>query len=166
MSAFWWTTLFLSVDSFVMAAALSPLIRSPASRWCLASLFGLCDGLAVLVGSALSSTNLSLHLSERAVPCIAVVYGLYYLIAAQWDRFCKHPRLVWLLPPLMSLDNLAYGAGVQTVAGGALVLAVASLTLAALGFYLGSLVRFASERAREMAAGVGLLTAGLILSLV
>jgi putative Mn2+ efflux pump MntP len=70
----------------------------------------------------------------------------------------------------MSLDNLAYGTSIGPVTVGvfaqALVLAAASLTLAILGLCLGSLVRFASIRASELAAGVALLAAGLVLSLV
>jgi putative Mn2+ efflux pump MntP len=164
------TAFLLSVDSFVVAVALSPIIRSPVSRCRLASLFGVCDGVAVLVGSALSYSAPSLHIDERVVPLFVVVFGLYCLVAAQWKQFRTHPRLVGILPVLMSLDNLAYGAGIGQLPGGvfaqALVLAAASLALTALGLYLGNLVRFASARTSAFAAGIALLAAGLVLSLV
>ena len=170
MSSFLLTAFLLSLDSFVVAVALSPLIRSPVSRWRLALLFGVCDGLAVLVGSALSHTAPSLHTNERVVPFFVVVFGLYCLVAAQWKRLRTHPRLVCILPALMSLDNLAYGAGIGPVIGSifaqALALAATSLALAAIGLYIGSFVRFASARASEVAAGIGLLAAGLVLLLV
>jgi len=169
MGAFLFTAFILGLDSFVVAVALSPLIRSPASRCRLASLFGICDGLAVVAGSALGAAGLGLHIGAGAVPCFAIVFGVYCLIAAQWQRFRVHPRLVWLLPPLMSLDNLAFGAGAGSLSAGtiaqAVALGAASLILAALGLFLGSLVRFASERASQFAAGAALLAAGLILSL-
>jgi hypothetical protein len=61
MNSFLLTALLLSLDSFIVSVALSPLFRSPVWRWRLAAMFGVCDGLAVLVGSALSYTGLSLH---------------------------------------------------------------------------------------------------------
>jgi putative Mn2+ efflux pump MntP len=170
MSSFLLTAFFLSLDSFVVSVALSPLINSPVSRWRLASLFGICDGLAVLVGSAMSQSAPGLHVDERVVPSFVVVIGLYCLVAAQWKQFRAHPGLVGILPVLMSLDNLAYGAGIGQLTAGvfaqALALALASLTLAAMGLYIGSYVRFASARASELATGVGLLAAGLVLLLV
>jgi len=170
MSSFLLAAFLLSLDSFVVAVALSPLINSPVSRWRLASLFGVCDGLAVIVGSALSQSVSGLHINERVVPFFVVVFGLYCLVAAQWKQFRAHPRLVWILPMLMSLDNLAYGAGIGELTGSvftqALALAATSLALAAIGLYIGSFVRFASARASELAAGIALSAAGLVLLLV
>jgi putative Mn2+ efflux pump MntP len=168
MSSFLLTALLLSLDSFVVAVALSPLIKSPVSRWRLASLFGVCDGLAVLVGSALGHSVPGLHINERVVPFFVVVFGLYWLVAAQWKQFRAHPRLVFILPALMSLDNLAYGAGIGQLTGSvftqAIALAAASMALAALGLYIGSFIRFASARASEL--GIALLAAGFVLLLV
>jgi manganese efflux pump family protein len=170
MSSFLLTAFVLSLDSFIVAVALSPLIRSPASRWRLATLFGICDGLAVLVGSGLNSSALSFHVPERVVAFFIIVFGVYFLVAAQWNQFRVRPRLVYILPVLMSVDNLAYGAGLGQVTGAvlaqALGLGAASLALAALGLYLGSFVRFASARTCQVAAGFALLTAGLVLSLI
>src|SRR5260221_635693 len=90
--AFLFTAFILCLDSFVVAVALSPWIQSPASRWRLASLFGICDGLAVVAGSALGAAGLGLHIGAGAVPCFAIVFGVYCLIAAQWQRFRIHPR--------------------------------------------------------------------------
>jgi putative Mn2+ efflux pump MntP len=170
MSSLLLTALLLSLDSFVVAVALSPLIQSSVWRWRLAAMFGVCDGLAVLVGSALSYSASSLHINERAVPFFVGVFGLYCLVAAQWKQFRADPRLVGILPVLMSLDNLAYGAGIGQLTGSvfaqALALAAASMALAALGLYLGSFVRFATARASEVAAGIALLAAELVLLLV
>jgi putative Mn2+ efflux pump MntP len=170
MSPLLLTALFLSLDSFVVSIALSPLINSPVSRWRLASLFGICDGLAVLVGSALSQSAPGLHINERVVPFFVAVIGLYCLVAAQWKQIRANPGLVGILPFLMSLDNLAYGAGIgkltASVFAQALALAAASLALAAMGLYIGSFVRFASARASELATGIGLLAAGFVLFVV
>jgi hydrogenase/urease accessory protein HupE len=88
----------LALDSFIVAVALSPLIRSPASRWHLATLFGICDGLAVLVGSGLNSNALSFHIPERAIAFFIIVFGVYFLVAAQWNQFRVRPRLVYIYP--------------------------------------------------------------------
>jgi putative Mn2+ efflux pump MntP len=169
MSAFLLTAFLLSLDSFIVSVALSPLIKSPFSRWQLASLFGICDGLAFLVGSALSQNAAGLHIDGRLVPFFVVVTGLYCLVAAQWKQFRAQPGLVGILPVLMSLDNLTYGAGVGQLTASvfvqALALAVVSLAMATTGLYIGSFVRFASARASEFATGVGLLAAGLLLFL-
>jgi putative Mn2+ efflux pump MntP len=104
------------------------------------------------------------------VPFFVVVIGLYCLVAAEWKQFRANPGLVGILPVLMSLDNLAYGAGIgkltASVFAQALALAAASLALAAMGLYIGSFVRFASARTSELATGIGLLAAGLVLLLV
>jgi hypothetical protein len=48
----------------------------------------------------------------------------------------------------------------------AVALGLASMTLAAGGLFLGSLIRFAGARASHLATGVALLVTALILSLV
>lgn len=170
MGSFLFTAFVLSLDSFVLAAALSPSISTSGARWRMASLFGLCDGIAVLAGFALSQTGLVVHISETAVPFFALVYGIYFLIAAQLKHFRAHPRLVSLLPAFMSLDNLAYGMKMGPVTSGvteqAVALGLASMALAAAGLFLGSLIRFSGARASHLASGVALLVATLILSLM
>jgi putative Mn2+ efflux pump MntP len=170
MGSFVFTAFVLSVDSFVVAIALSPSIPTLGARCWMASFFGLCDGIAVLAGFFLSQIGLMLHISETAVPLCVLVYGIYFLIAAQWKHFRGHSRLVYLLPVFMSLDNLAYGMKVSQATTGvavqAVALALASATLAAGGLFLGSLVRFAGPRTSRLATGMALLMAALILSLI
>ena len=168
--SFVFTAFVLGLDSFVVATALSPSIPTSGARCWMASLFGLCDGIAVLAGFALGQTGLMLHISETAVPLFVLVYGIYFLIGAQWKHFRGHSRLVYLLPVFMSLDNLAYGMKVSQAASGvaaqAVALALASAALAAGGLFLGSLVRFAGARASRLATGMALLMAAFILSLI
>lgn len=157
--------LLLAGDSFVGAVAISPLACTTRSRWRLVGLFGLCDGLAVVLGAALASTRLDASFGSFLGPAFAIVYGLYCLAASQWNRLRAFPRLVYLLPPLLSLDNLAAAMGGQCGIRDAATLAVASAAAAAAGFYLGSLVRLATPRARQRAAGAALLCGGGILLL-
>jgi putative Mn2+ efflux pump MntP len=169
MNSYFLPAFYLSLDSFIVALAVSPLISAPRARLCFATVFGLGDGLAVLIGFALKHAGFGFHLDEKFYSLIAAVYGLYFMAAALWKQFRVHPRLVYFLPALMSLDNLTYGLGLDLgatdVGPRAFALGLASLALAALGLMLGGLVHFIGVRASQLAAGVGLLTAAVVFSL-
>jgi putative Mn2+ efflux pump MntP len=171
MDSFLFNTFVLSLDSFVVAIALSPSVSTSGARWRMALLFGLCDGIAVLAGFALSQTGLFVHISENAAPLFSLVYGIYFLIAAQWKHFRVHSSLVYLLPAFMSLDNLAYGLKISSAASPDLPLQVAalgmaSMTLASVGFFLGGLIHFTNARSSHLATGVALIAAALMLSVM
>jgi putative Mn2+ efflux pump MntP len=167
MKSFFLSAVLLSLDSLVVALALSPLLRSAAQRWRWAALFGLCDGLGVMMGFAFGEAGWGAALAHRAVPFIALSCGVYCLVAACWNKFRADPRLALALPVLMSLDNFAYGVGLDSLAGEALgravIMGLASFSLALVGLVLGGAIRFPGLRAREWSAGFALLAACLVL---
>ncbi|SPE55600.1 membrane hypothetical protein [Verrucomicrobia bacterium] len=150
----------LSLDSLIVSLALSPLVRSQAQRWRWAALFGLCDGLAVVIGFGLGAMGSGPPLAHRAVPLFILGCGIYCLVAAAWNKFRADPRLAVTLPILMSFDNFAYGMGIDPLASNltahALLLGLASFSLAMLGLSLGGLVRFPNRRTMECSAGFAL----------
>jgi putative Mn2+ efflux pump MntP len=157
----------LSIDSLVVSLALSPLVRSQVQRWRWAALFGICDGLAVLIGCAFGGAGWGPVVAHGAVPIFAFCCGVYCLVAACWNKFRANPRLALALPVLMSLDNLAYGAGVgpltSGVAGRAVVLGLSSFSLAMAGFLIGRVIRSPNLRIKEWSAGFALIAAGFVL---
>jgi len=163
-----WQMLFgaglLSLDSLVVSVALSPLLRSPRQRWFLAALFGLCDGLAVVLGVAWR-----FRLAPVIAPIFALVFGAYFLAPLFWNKFRADLRLVFILPLLLSLDNFAYGIESREIYGPvavhAVVLGLVSFALAALGLFAGSHLRFSGARASQSFAGFALFTCGLLLLL-
>lgn len=156
---------FLSLDSFVVALALSPLIPSRAQRWRLAALFGVGDGVAALIGSGLGWSSLGAAFAARAVPLFVLTHGVYCLVAAGWNRFRADPRLAFALPVLMSLDNLVYGFGAPAgdLAAPAVVLGLVSFSFAAAGLWLGGVLRAARLRRADCTAGFALIAAGFVL---
>jgi putative Mn2+ efflux pump MntP len=159
------TAFLLALDSVIVAAALSPLLRSGATRLHWAAWFGICDGLAVLIGAACGlAPGVFSHL---AGPLIVLCFGVYCLVAACWNTFRADLRLALLLPVLMSLDNLAYGASSGSPAAGllssALVCSVASFAMALAGFSLGGLVKWPDGRKAQFVSGLALLAGGATL---
>jgi putative Mn2+ efflux pump MntP len=167
MNSFLLPAVLLSLDSAVVAFALSPIItrRARQQRW--AAWFGICDGLAVTAG-ALCGVEWPL-LSHLAAPLFAVCCGVYFLVAANWNKFRADARLMAVLPVLMSLDNLAFGMALEHSPGklvsSAMVCGMASAALAMTGFILGRLVRPAGLREATQVAGLALIAAGGVLFL-
>src|SRR5262249_10956975 len=136
----------LGIDSFLVGTALGPVIRERRRRWALALAFGVCDGLALLVGFQVGPpAGVSLAWCEWAGVVAVGLYGVLVLFAAAWGRVAAADgRARWLpliLPFVMSLDNLAAGVG-HAEAGtpsAVLVLVPAALSgaLAACGLFVG-----------------------------
>jgi putative Mn2+ efflux pump MntP len=168
MMALFLNAVLLSLDSLVVSLALSPLVQCQAQRWRWATWFGLCDGIAVMIGSTMGGAGWGAPFAHRAVPVFVLCCGLYCLVAAFWNKFRADPRLALALPVLMSFDNFAYGAGIdpQTsgIAARAVFFGLASFSLAMLGLLLGGIVSFSNLRARERSAGCALTAACLVFS--
>jgi len=154
---------FLSFDSFIMSFALGSIVPSPTQRWRLAALFGVSDGLAVLVGSALGQGVWRHDVAHNIVLIYVLAYGICCLVAAQWNKFRANPRLVFAVPVLMSLDNLAYGIGAGRSSTGivesAAVLGLTSFALAMPGVLLWNVIRLPDVRIKECLAGGALVAA-------
>jgi putative Mn2+ efflux pump MntP len=96
--------------------------------------------------------------------------GVYLLTAAGWKKFQANPRTILFLPALMSLDNFAYGVGIDplncSIWQRAIILGTASFSLAMLGLFAGNFIGLPRRCAAEWSAGVALVGAGLMLFFV
>jgi putative Mn2+ efflux pump MntP len=164
------TGLLLGVDSFLVCFAVAALLERSAERRRLALAFGICDGLASLIGSVVGVDRLrsALDWSEWLGPAAVAGYGLYVLyVAWRCRRLAKDTdttgRLVFVLPICLSLDNLVIGAGSGASAASPFLVAstfgVMSGGLALLGIWVGSDLK---SRSRERAMWLG----GVLLILV
>jgi hypothetical protein len=155
----------LSFDSLIFAFVVGPLMSLRAQRWCLGALLGACDGLAVVIGSALGWNVLGCDAIHKVLPLYAVAYGICCLIATHWNSLRANPRFVFALPVLLSFDNLAYGVGAgpltSSVAGRATVIGLASFAMAILGFLLSDAIRWSNVRIKQHFTGCALVVAGL-----
>ena len=138
--------LLLGTDSLIACIAIGPIMakRSVATLSLLAVLFGVGDGLGYLLGCALH-WSFPDSLSFLAPTVIAVI-GAYWIGVAIVSRMAAKAELsekahwgVWVLPWLLSLDNITYGV-VDGVSNGASV-------------WLSAFEQFASS---AIQAGVGL----------
>jgi manganese efflux pump family protein len=161
------SALLLSLDSFIATLAIGSVMKSWLTRVHLALWFGFWDGAATFTGAWFGSGEWGHKLSHWVVPLAALLYGISFLLAATWKQFRPSPRLAFVLPFLMSFDNLAYGASVGPVTAQvverAVVLGVASFSMAILGLLPGSLIRFPSERAKQYLTGFALFAASVVL---
>jgi hypothetical protein len=137
--------LLLGVDSLIACIAVGPIMSRRMSVLVpFALLFGVGDGLGYLLGCAL-------HWSYPdgwgdLAPAVVAIIGVYWIAvalvsrkAAAAEENAKARWGVWVLPWLLSLDNITYGA-VDGVSGGA------SVWLSAFEQFLSSVIQ----------AGVGL----------
>jgi putative Mn2+ efflux pump MntP len=158
--------LILGLDSLLVSAVLAPLVATWGRRWRLAVLFGACDGLAVLIGSALAWSARADQVLKVAGTDAILAYGAYVMIVAFCGRLGAAARFVWLVPALTSFDNLAYGlatgAPERGIVAQALACGLASAALALLGLTLGSTIRFGSVRAAQSLAGSALVAIACI----
>jgi hypothetical protein len=111
----------LGLDSFIGGLLVGPVLTRWRDRLGLAALFGVCDGVASLVGGMLPHT----------FPDIpqALVYGLAVVLVGLAGRRSRS----WLLasPLVLALDNLATGApaaAVPAIAGSSGLLALVGMT--------------------------------------
>src|SRR6516162_2380363 len=112
--------LLLGLDGLIVAAALGPTRLGPRYRLALAGCFGLCDGLAVLLGAAVRDGWLAQAVGAvgGVGPLAVGSYGLCVLLLGWRSRAAAdsigRPAGRWLLfglPVCLSLDNLVAGAG-------------------------------------------------------
>jgi hypothetical protein len=98
--------LLLGLDSLIVCLAIGPMV-SRGSRLPLAALFGVCDGVAFLLGAS-AGWRLSGGMSTALQTGLLVGLGLYVLlVASQRQRVAGWP--VWAVPFALTLDNLTFG---------------------------------------------------------
>ena len=124
------TSLSFSIDSLVVAAALSRVLGLRHALP-LALMFGICDAGASLLGQRLGLQIPSPGLAAAAL--LAAWAALATLDRPFVGRWLRSPVWAYALAPLMAVDNLA-------APGSVLGLGLASAGLAAVGFAVGALV--------------------------
>jgi putative Mn2+ efflux pump MntP len=117
----------LGIDSFIACLAIGAL---PVTAWQamrLAAAFGVCDATATLIG----------WLLPHAIPTFDD-WVLYLICAALIGTAARNSRrFLYLVPVVLSLDNLVAGAPVSAAPG----LAVSSAAMALAGLLLAGLWR-------------------------
>jgi putative Mn2+ efflux pump MntP len=139
----------LGLDSLAVGMGLGAVIPDWRRRCRLAFSFGVCDGLASLIGSTVGMDRVGSALlwGEWLGPAAAAFYGLYVLyLTWRCQDLTTNPGtarwLVFALPICLSLDNLLAGVGTEAsglpAVLGALAFAGMSGALALLGIGAGS----------------------------
>jgi putative Mn2+ efflux pump MntP len=156
------SVLWLSLDSLVVSLALGPLLRPPSAYVRLALAFGACDALAYLIGGSLG-WHIGGEWVRQASVLLVFCYGLYVLAVAvlSLPRVVQWP--VWILPILMSLDNLVFGVTNTSLRPElmqyAFLLGIVSGGMALMGIVIGRVISRWLRCSTEQLAGVGLLLA-------
>jgi hypothetical protein len=160
--------LLLGVDSLIACLAIGPIV-SRRARVPLAALFGACDGVAFLIGSAFH-WQIADPVVNTVQTAVLVGLGLYLLVVSLGIRRVARTSGVWILPFALTLDNITYGLVDQSagsVFGQAAQQAASSALLALIGLLVGAVLpRFvpAMQRravATSFAGGALILAAGL-----
>jgi putative Mn2+ efflux pump MntP len=122
----------LGFDSLLAGIATGSIILSNRGRALFAVMFGVCDGLATLLGILLP------HSFPEAPSAALYLLGVLLIVQS-----ARHSR-AWLVatPLLLGLDNFAVGGTVADVP----VLALSSAAMAAIGIALGTLGRWMAGR--------------------
>jgi putative Mn2+ efflux pump MntP len=165
----------LSLDSFRVALGLGTLKLRPARQAQLVVAFGLCDGLAPLVG-ILIGNSLVRYIgwwTEYFGPLALFAYGVYVIFVAKRcaGKEAKEPdRWVVLgLPLSLSLDNLIAGASLGMVGFPLMISVVVIGAMSALmsfaGLRLGSVAVNFLRINTELLGGVALVFIALALAL-
>lgn len=166
--------LALSLDSFRVSLALGALRPSPWKQAQITAAFGLCDGLAPLLGVAIGQSLIGFvsGWSEYLGPALLAAYGAF-VIWSDWhwddDGSGREPG-VWIvlgLPVSLSLDNLIAGTSLS-MTGLRLPLCIAVIggcsALAALaGLRIGRLARLWAPLDRDWIGGAAMIAVAAIL---
>ena len=150
------------IDSLIACIALGPIIRR---QWSvpLAALFGICDGVGFLLGSAFH-WSMPDSVSNITEVVVLGVLGLYWIAIAIFsrqtalaDQQSRSRWGVWVLPFVLSVDNITFGlvdgvsknASVWQSAGEQ---ALSSAILAGIGLAIGMGIAYAIPALRRRMA--------------
>jgi hypothetical protein len=83
-------------------------VVSRRARLPFAALFGICDGVGFLIGSAFhwSMPEMTATVVGTAV---FVALGVYWIVLAFGSQRAAGTRWIWLLPIALSIDNITFG---------------------------------------------------------
>lgn len=169
--------LTLSLDSFRASLGLGALKLRPARQAQIALAFGLCDGLAPLVGLFIGQSLVS-HVgawTEYLGPVVLGAYGVYVVYTSRRGAGEEarddddHRWIVWGLPLSMSLDNLIAGTGLGMIGFplllSAVVIGAMSGLMSLAGLWLGRVAVSYLRVNTELIGGIALILIALALAL-
>ncbi len=147
------TSVLLGLDGFAACLALRLLGLNPSimplAAWC-----GLCDGLALLAGGVLSQAPFT---GSVVWPLLIGAWAALVGVLMVW----RMNMFVFLLPLLLALDNLLFGAAMdqpsRIVDAG--VSGIVSAGLAAAGLFVGGMMADYVGQRHARLAGAGILLA-------
>jgi hypothetical protein len=162
--------LLLGLDSFIVCLAVGVIVDG-RSRYKLAAMFGIADGVAFLVGAGLGLQFMTERASTVLTTAALVTFALYLLVVATGTRSFASRWTVWALPVVLVFDNLTYGLlgdhAASSVFAQAGAQALSSAALALAGLLAAAALRpvIAHRAALDRVAGGALLlaAAGLVL---
>jgi hypothetical protein len=159
--------LLLGVDSLIACIAVGAVVNRRALLP-FAALFGVCDGVGFLIGSAFrwSMPDTTASVVETAV---FVALGVYWIVLAIGSRRAARTRWVWILPVALSIDNITFGvidhSWTTSTWGQAGEQALSSALLASVGILVSlAVVRAIPALQRSRLGMLGFAGAGLIVA--
>jgi len=161
--------LLLGVDSFIVCLAISPIVE-PHWRWRLAALFGLADFIGFMVGAGLG-LQIAAGASAVAKTTLLVGMGLWLIAVAAGTKHAGTRWSLWIIPWVLTIDNLTYGLvgdhSASSAFSQATEQALASTLMGIAGIVLAAgLARVAHRTVSTRLAGVGLVVAAGALLMV
>jgi hypothetical protein len=161
--------LLLGLDSLIACLAVGSIVGSRA-RWPLAALFGIADGAGFLVGANFS-VHLSDGLSDKLQTGILLALGAYLIgiaVLAMRTQRAASSWPIWVLPFVLSIDNLTFGL-VGGHSTGALFAqageqALSSALLAGVGLAVGLVLPRVVPALRRRATATGISGGALMLA--
>lgn len=159
--------LLLGIDSLIACIAVGSIV-SRRARLPFAACFGVADAGGFLLGTAF---HWSVPDGVATVIETAVLLGLgaYWIAVALLARRATGTQWVWILPLVLSIDNITFGlidhAWSSSVAVQAVEQAVSSALLGLIGLYVGlAIPRMIPALQRSRVASIGFAGGALIVA--
>jgi len=99
--------LLLGIDSLIAGLAIGGIVTG-RMRLPLAALFGVADGVVFLIGAGIVSP-FSDGVSTIVQTALLLAMGIYLIVVAAGVRRIASSWPMWVLPFVLTFDNLAYG---------------------------------------------------------
>lgn len=156
--------LLTGIDNFIVSLGLGTAQLSRRKVAALIAAIALAEAAMPLVGFAIASL-ISIETVEAAGPALLLLAGAL----AAWRAYAGIPKISsWFLltiPPIMSLDNLALGAGMGTLTGfnlgAAAVAGLIAASVSTLGISVGRLFNVRSPATAQSILAACLVSMGM-----
>jgi putative Mn2+ efflux pump MntP len=133
--------LLLGIDSLIACMAIGAIVDR-GWRLPLAAAFGVADAVAFLIGAGLGWT-ISARVTEVLEVGMLGALGLWLIVVAAGTRRVAELWPVWVVPIVLTIDNLAYGVANDysgSLFGHAAEQALPSALLALIGLYVAGVL--------------------------